>query len=103
MRGVSIENDVTCRIIGRCVHGSKIDRELEDLIPNPPRDPPRLFTYARYDADLGKDGVKDAGVNLKGRRLELDSVWAIDEMERIGEHAAKQVDLAKHFGNLLFD
>ena len=32
MYGAQVDQDVNCRVAGRCVHGAVIDRELGDLI-----------------------------------------------------------------------
>jgi hypothetical protein len=112
MGGASVDQDVNCRVIGRCVHGDVIDREIWDMIPRDnPTDPesPRIplerdlgrhFLYARYNADLSDEGLTKlgvSGVNASAVR-KLDAVDSIDDLARIGRAAARAVDLAKQFG-----
>jgi len=115
MGGASVDQDVNCRIVGRCVSGAVIDREVWDLIPREdPTDPKstripldrglgRHFLYARYNADLTEEGLKQlgvGGVNAAAVR-KLDAVDNIDDLARIGRAAAQEIDLAAQFGALV--
>ena len=99
MRGIAAENDVTCRTIGRCVHGSSIDNELKDMVPSVPTK--RAFTYARYDVDLSPSGLEAHGFSAPRARLTMDSVQAIDAFCTIGNMAAQQVDVPSHFSRFI--
>lgn len=85
MRGIAIENDVACRIIGRCVYGEQIDNEVGDLVDLVPGN--RAFTYARYDADLSNEGLKSLGVDPRGKKLDMDNAGAIEVFDEIGRKA----------------
>jgi uncharacterized protein len=115
MGGAAVDQDVNCRIVGRCVSGAVIDREVWDLIPREdPTDPKstripldrglgRHFLYARYNADLTEEGLKQlgvGGVNAAAVR-KLDAVDNIDDLARIGRAAAQEIDLAAQFGALV--
>jgi uncharacterized protein len=70
MYGILVEQDIDCRTIGRCTFGSRLDREILDLVPReadadmtmdqryaaPPipvtTDLGRHFLHAHYNADL---------------------------------------------------
>jgi uncharacterized protein len=115
MAGAAVDQDINCRIVGRCVHGAVIDSEVGDLIPREdPADPAsaripldrglgRQFLYARYNADLseralqrlGIDGVHAAAVR------KLDAVGSIEHLAGIGRAAAREVDLVAQFGALI--
>lgn len=95
MQGIAIENDVTCRTIGRCVHGGKIDNELKIMISERPTN--RAFAYVRYDADLGADGLAALGLEQPREKLVMDNVPAMGAFCEIGEAAARQVDVERHF------
>lgn len=95
MRGIATENDIACRTIGRCVHGSSIDNEVRDMVPSAPTN--RSFTYARYDADLSPAGLEALGVATSRECLAMDNVQAINTFCDIGNMAAGQVHVANHF------
>lgn len=111
MYGASVDQDVNCRVIGRCVHGAPIDRELGDMVPRDAqeRDIPlehdlgRHFLYARFNADLSDDGLERLGVSdVDGEAVrKLDAVDHVDDLLRIGRAAAGQVQLLKQFGALV--
>jgi hypothetical protein len=111
MNGASVDQDVNCRVIGRCMYGAPIDREVGDMIPRDEQDRPiplardlgRHFLYARYSADLSAAGLEALG--LSGIDAEavskLDAVDRVDDLLRVGQAAARQVDLAGQFGALV--
>jgi uncharacterized protein len=109
MSGSKADQDINCRMIGRCVHGASIDSEIGDLIPREggelvplERGLGRAFLYARYDADLTQAGLAKLGLpDVEPQRVAaLDAVDALDEMSRVGEAAAREVDV-KRFGDLV--
>lgn len=93
------EQDMLCRIFGKCLAGDELDREVGNLIgAKGPVGPNKLFTYVRYNAELSSDGLKVLG--LEGIKPEdvqrLDSVAHIAELQRVGKTVAKGVS-AEHF------
>jgi hypothetical protein len=108
MSQASVDQDVNCRIIGRCTYGGIIDRELHDLIAVDPgsedrrvpldKDLGKAFTYVRYNAELTEEGLAQlglAGIDPAQAR-KMDSVDHISDLETIGEKVAQLVDL-DHF------
>jgi hypothetical protein len=103
MYAAQVDQDVNCRTIGRCVAGAPIDREVGDMIPRDPDGVPvpvdqdlgRSFLYARYDADLSRDGLDRMGLgDLDPESVsKLDSVAHIDDLLRVGTAAAAAVDV----------
>ena len=95
------EQDMLCRIFGKCLAGDELDREVRDLIgAKGPVGPNKLFTYVRYNAELSSDGLKALGLtDIKPEDVQkLDSVVHIPELERVGLAVAQKVKLA-HFSN----
>ena len=95
------EQDMLCRIFGKCLAGDELDREVRDLIgAKGPVGPNKLFTYVRYNAELSSDGLKGLGLtDIKPEDVQkLDSVVHIPELERVGLAVAQKVKLA-HFSN----
>ncbi len=120
MNAMSIDQDLNCRTVGRCTHGSVIDRELLDLIcrksqddltleritqvPSIPleRDLGRAFLYARYNADLSQKGLEAVGLgNLNPDEVQkLDAINQIDNLLAIGRAVGQDVK-PEHFGGFL--
>jgi len=117
MYGIQVDQDINCRVFGRCTHGDLIDREVYDLTcrdtdegcspedwltaPHLPLsdDLGRAFLYARYNADLSREGLDKLGLeDLDPEKLQqMDSVDQIDNLLEVGRAAARSVDLT-HFG-----
>jgi|SRR5262245_61060100 len=98
MTSISVENDINCRTIGRCVYGAEIDSEIGSLIPVETPPSPRQFLYARYNPDITQDGLTSMGLGgIKANTLQMDNVAAIPDLIRIGEKAAEVVDLPQQF------
>jgi uncharacterized protein len=104
----SVDQDVNCRTVGRCVFGRPIDLEIGDLIPR--RDDPwegeriplgedcgRKFLYARYNPRIDAAGLGELGLaSLKPAHIAmLDGVKYIDDMQKVGRvYAEKFVDMS---------
>jgi uncharacterized protein len=109
MSQASVDQDISCRIIGRCTYGGIIDRELHDLVAVDPgiRDQPlsvpthvnKLFLYVRYNAELTPNGLADLGLEgIDAKRMrKMDDVSNVEDLTRIGEALGRRVDLA-HLG-----
>jgi hypothetical protein len=94
------EQDLLCRVFGKCVAGAQIDREIGDLLGSAgPLDAAgKLFTYARYDAELTREGLDRLGcpkVDPDTVR-KLDSVAGIEDLWQVGVGVGKTVEPA-HF------
>jgi uncharacterized protein len=112
MYGAAVDQDINCRIIGRCIHGgeydselgrcdTEIDREVGDLVHREdpiPDDLGRQFTYARYNAELSKTWLQKRGLGDidPAKVSQLDSIEAIPDLIRVGEALAKEVKI-EHF------
>lgn len=95
------EQDFLCRTFGKCLAGDALDREVGDVIGQGLPGVSKLFTYARYNAELSREGLDALG--LKGidpaHVQQMDSVEHVVEMQEVGKAvAAKKVQVA-HFAN----
>jgi patatin-like phospholipase/acyl hydrolase len=93
------EQDVLCRIFGRCLAGDMLDREIGDLkAAKGPVGPSKLFTYVRYNAELTEEGLKNLGLpGIEPKHVQqLDSTDYITELQQVGKAVAKQVE-PEHF------
>jgi uncharacterized protein len=93
------EQDMLCRIFGKCLAGDVLDREVGDLIgAKGPVGPSKLFTYVRYNAELSAEGLGALGLgNIKPENVQkLDSVEHVGDLQRVGKAVARKVKPA-HF------
>lgn len=118
MYAIQTDQDINCRTVGRCTFGSVIDRELRDVTcrlaedsvtqeewlnsPHRPLDEDlgRAFLYARYNADLTREGLNKLGYEkIDPENVQkLDSIEHMDELLQVGRAVGKQVSL-DHFGS----
>jgi hypothetical protein len=110
MYGASVDQDINCRVVGRCVYGAPIDREIGDLIPRDAtgveipleQDLGKAFLYARYNADLSRAGLDQMGFKEIDETAigQLDSVAAMDDLSRVGSWVADQIK-SEHFDSFV--
>jgi hypothetical protein len=120
MYGVQVDQDINCRIIGRCAYGDLLDREILDLVPREvvaggiieeqltapgvplTTDLGRDFLYARYNADLSRRGLDLLGfTNIASATIQkMDATDNIDNLLEIGRAAGKSAQTA-HFGTFI--
>lgn len=107
MNAASAGWDMTCRLVGECRHGRPIDREFGDMMITDAGDTnwtgPKLFTYLRYDPDVGSSGLRALGlsdINPANVQL-LDSVDHIGDIRRVGIEYASKNCLSQHFEGFL--
>ena len=99
MFAASNEQDLLCRVFGKCLAGDVLDREVGDLIGARGPASPRLFTYMRYNVELTNQGLNALGLSgIEPENVQkLDSVKHIADLQRIGQKVAeKKVDI-EHF------
>jgi patatin-like phospholipase/acyl hydrolase len=114
MYSMSIDQDTVCRTVGRCVHGAMLDRELGDQVHREQQetaaktggpvgfDDHRSFRYARYNADLTREGLDALGLYQADpdKVQKLDAVDQMDTLLAIGNAAGNEVT-RRHFGSFL--
>lgn len=96
------EQDLLCRVFGRCRHGAPLDREVGDLRTGPGILDRRMFTYLRYNAELTRPGLDELGLeDIQPEDVQrLDSVAHIGDLQRVGMRAARAVR-REHFAGFL--
>jgi len=97
------EQDLLCRVFGKCLAGDPIDRECGALMPGagPLGAGEKLFTYLRYNAELTDEGLKAigcGGIDPKAVQ-QLDSIAAIDDLLKVGTAVAKHKGKEEHFAS----
>ncbi len=121
MEGVQVEQDINCRVVGRCTYGEVIDRELRDLTCRDIAEPceeadwmaaehvplstdlGRAFLYTRYNADLSQTALNALGLtDVEAAKVQkMDGVDQVANLIRIGQSSAEaQVRLA-HLGGFV--
>jgi hypothetical protein len=95
------EQDLLCRVFGECVEGPPLDRELGTMMPSsgPLDRRAKMFRYARYNAELTPEGLRDLGCGgIDPKKVQqLDSVESIGDLRKIGKAVAAQRVKAEHF------
>jgi hypothetical protein len=97
------EQDMLCRVFGKCRAGDMLDREIGNLIGSKGPVTPKLFTYMRYNAELSKTGLKELGVGhiTPEDVQQLDSIDHIDQLQEVGQAVAARKVKPKHFANFI--
>jgi hypothetical protein len=110
MYGIQVDQDINCRTFGRCVHGSQIDREMGDMVLSEEeekagaRSGERFFRYARYNADISKEGLTALGVGdiAPDAVAQMDAVDQIPNLRRVGAAVGQRdVKVKEQFGPFL--
>jgi patatin-like phospholipase/acyl hydrolase len=97
------EQDLLCRVFGRCRHGAQLDREVGDLMGEDVGLPgQRLFSYVRYNAELTDEGLAGRGLgDIDAEQVRrLDSVENVAALRQVGRSVAEDVR-AGHFKGFL--
>lgn len=87
------EQDLLCRVFGKCLMGDMLDREVGDLKNARGPVSPKLFTYVRHNAELTREGLDSLGLrDIRPENVQmLDSVEYIADLQRVGKAVAKKV------------
>jgi hypothetical protein len=103
MAAALYEQDFLCRIFGKCLAGDLLDREIGSVIGQGIPNVPKLFTYARYNAELSREGLDALGLeHINPRHVQqIDSVDHIGEMQEVGRTLAQQKVKSEHFAAFL--
>jgi patatin-like phospholipase/acyl hydrolase len=99
MFAASVQQDVLCRVFGRCLAGGEIDGEIGDVRGERTPGDRDLFTYLRYNADLSSDGLQTLGLEgLDSTRLRrLDSFASVRDLEAVGRAVAERDLRREHY------
>jgi hypothetical protein len=87
MGSIAAEQDLSCRVMGDCVHGAVWDFEGGALeIPTLFEAKEQKFTYARYDQPL--DDTHPKIKRLPGGQAQLDDLTLIPLLRELGKEYA---------------
>ncbi len=98
------EQDVLCRIFGRCRYGEPIDTEIGDFIQSDEAFAtdagpfaPKKFTYMRYNPNISPEGLAELGLSgIRSEHVqEMDSPDHLADLIAVGKAYASRVDLSQ--------
>lgn len=103
MGAAALEQDLACRVLGRCRHGPPLDRELGSLLGGAGPLGERAFAYVRYDADLSRAGLEALGLgDLDPAPLRaLDATRHLDALVQVGRAVAARQVRREHLAGFL--
>jgi patatin-like phospholipase/acyl hydrolase len=95
------QQDLLCRMFGKCLAGDALDRELGDMIGSKGPVSPKLFTYLRYDADVSREGLDKLNLpKVDPDHVQLmDSTKHIDEIQTVGKALGNIKVKPEHFAS----
>ncbi|MEM9015940.1 MAG: patatin-like phospholipase family protein [Verrucomicrobiota bacterium] len=94
MESVTEEQDKLCRVIGECVHGEPLDREIGDLKGSGMG----MFRYVRYQHAFSDEEVKASRTRTRSHRpLDIDDLAGFGDLFEIGRTYASENVLLDHF------
>lgn len=103
MAAAQYQQDLLCRMFGKCLVGDALDRELGDMIGASGPVAPKLFTYLRYDADVSREGLDALGLpKVDPQQVQLmDSTQYIDEIQQVGRVVGECKVKEAHFAGFV--
>lgn len=98
------EQDLLCRVFGECIEGPLLDREIGAMKGAIGPLNQKLFRYVRYNAELTKQGLAALGCGDvdPASVQKMDSIAAIDDLQRIGKAVAARRVRREHFNFEVF-
>lgn len=93
------EQDMLCRVFGRCRVGDPLDLEIGDLVGARGPVEPKLFTYLRYNIELSREGLRRLDLpDIQPESVQrLDSVEHLGDLKRVGAAVARREVKSEHF------
>jgi hypothetical protein len=93
------QQDMLCRVFGRCRAGAVLDREIGDLHTGSGPVEPRLFTYMRYNCELSRESLDGLGLGHidPGQVQQMDSIEYLPQLRQVGRSAAASGVRPEHF------
>ena len=98
MFGALYQQDLLCRVLGRCLHGDALDNEIGNLRSESTSGASKQFTYLRYNAELSQAGLARLGLpDVDPAQVQqLDSIAYMSDLRRVGNAVGQQV-VNSHF------
>jgi hypothetical protein len=83
----SVQQDMICRTMGKCLFGATIDSEVGDLLEEDGL--PKMFSYARYNQSYRARDILELQAKYGNAITQLDSVDSIPALREIGRAYAE--------------
>ena len=101
MSSVRVQQDTLCRVLGKCLVGNSLDREIGSLVESPTATmEPKHFTYMRYDHDFTEEEQADYRRRTESRApFPLDGLKGIPILQEIGARVAEEQVEIDHYPN----
>jgi hypothetical protein len=99
--GMSVDQDLLCRVLGKCDYGEEIDKEIRDLVPEEQglgSLETRRFRYVRYEHRFLPREVEMMKTTRKHDPLGMDNLAVIPVLMEIGQKFAESNVHAAHLG-----
>ena len=98
MFGALYQQDLLCRVLGRCLHGDALDNEIGNLRSESTSGARKQFTYLRYNAELSQAGLARLGLPEvdPAQVQQLDSIAYMPDLKRVGNAVGQRV-MDSHF------
>jgi patatin-like phospholipase/acyl hydrolase len=91
IQAATVQQDLLCRVFGKTRAGEAIDSEIGDLVGNRAPLSEKLFTYARYNVDLSRQGLDRLGLNgIDENAVQPFDIAHLDELQTVGKTAANR-------------
>jgi len=94
MDGISVQQDMICRVLGRCLHGEPIDSEIGDLVNLLGSECmlAKQFSYVRYNRTFTPEAIAEIR-KATGSGFEIDNLRLMDVLTELGaKYAREHVD-----------
>ncbi len=89
IQAATVEQDLLCRVFGKTRSGSELDSEIGDLVGNRAPLSEKLFTYARYNVDLSRQGLDELGLkDIDEKSVQPFDISHLAELQTVGKAAA---------------
>jgi patatin-like phospholipase/acyl hydrolase len=100
IEGTTDQQDLLCRVLGRCLHGPVLDREVGDLIEHTPtaeaeQSQRRRFTYVRYNTDFNSPEFEPI-LRKYGGNVPMNLLTSIPALQALGKRYAETEVLEEH-------
>lgn len=100
IEGTTQQQDFLCRVVGRCLHGPEIDREIGQLIEMEPLADGQLpqsrrFTYVRYNTDFTSPAFAPV-LSKYGGDVPMDLSAVIPALQALGQSYASSEVREEH-------
>ena len=84
----SMQQDMVCRTMGKCLFGAPIDSEVGDMRPEDGL--PKMFSYVRYNKEYRAKDIFDLEIKYGKSITKMDAITIIPALREIGQEYAEE-------------